>query len=152
MLLPKKLSIKVTEAKLIGNAWSAVSRAAGLDIGHVVATQLQEGWCEASIAEKAGSQFSGLEAVEGGFPQLKLLLHFVCLHRHQTPCPCIPGRRGSVDGRGWGSEAVGDPGLVTHERVVTLLSTPHSPTPSFCRNHRGLTPQPPDEAAETQSL
>lgn len=72
MLLPKKLSIKVTEVKLIGNAWSTVSRAAGLDIGHVVATQLQEGWCEASIAEKAGSQFSGLEVVGGG-PSVKTL-------------------------------------------------------------------------------
>lgn len=29
---------KVTEAKMISNAWSTISQAAGLDIGHVVAT------------------------------------------------------------------------------------------------------------------
>lgn len=31
-----------------------ISRAASLDIGHEVATELQEGWYEASIGEKAG--------------------------------------------------------------------------------------------------
>lgn len=43
-----------------------ISRAASLDIGHEVATELQEGWYEASIGEKAGVCW-------GGCPLLKTL-------------------------------------------------------------------------------
>ena len=45
--------------KLISNAGYLISRAAGLGIGYIVVTLLQEGWYELSIAENAcGCLFS----------------------------------------------------------------------------------------------
>ena len=46
---------KVTEVELISNAGYMISRADGLDTGHTVATLLQEGWNEASIAGRVCS-------------------------------------------------------------------------------------------------
>ena len=59
VFLPKKLSKKGYRSGTISNAGYTISRAAALDIEHTVATLLQEGWYEVSIAGKAcGCRFS----------------------------------------------------------------------------------------------